>query len=141
MMEYNGYQAAVKYDYEAEVFHGEVVGTRDVIFFEADSVGGLKKEFQFSIDDYLAMCAERGQDPDRPFSGKVPLRLNPDLHRAATAAAKAAGKSLNAWITETVEAATSGVSAQQLAEGRARYNPSISTGSMLSETSKPRIRE
>ena len=77
VMEYKGYHAAVSYDHEARVFHGEIVGTRDVIFFEGTSVEELDKEFSFSIDDYLAMCAERGQAPDRPFSGKIPLRVSP----------------------------------------------------------------
>ena len=67
-MEYKGYYAAIKYDHVDEVFHGEVVGTRDVIFFEATSATELKKEFHFSIDDYLAMCAERGQEPDSQFA-------------------------------------------------------------------------
>ncbi len=105
MMTYKGYQAAVAFDQEADVFHGEVVGTRDVIFFEATSVEELKKEFQFSIDDYLSMCAEQGQAPDKPYSGKIPLRINPQVHRAATAAAKAEGKSLNAWLAAVVERA------------------------------------
>lgn len=69
-MTYSGYEAAITFDHEAEVFHGEVVGTRDVIFFEATSVDELKKEFQFSIDDYLSMCAEQRNPPDKPFSGK-----------------------------------------------------------------------
>ena len=105
MIAYKGYQAAVSFDHEADVFHGEVVGTRDVIFFEATSVEGLKKEFQFSIDDYLSMCAEQGQAPDKPFSGKIPLRISPQVHRAATVAAKAEGKSLNAWLSAVVERA------------------------------------
>ena len=103
MMEYKGYRAAVKYDHDAGILHGEVIDTRDVIFFEAPSVGQLKDEFRFSIDDYLAMCAERGQEPDRPYSGKIPLRISPAVHRAAAAAASSEGKSLNAWIAETVE--------------------------------------
>ena len=105
MIAYKGYQAAVSFDHEADVFHGEVVGTRDVVFFEATSVEGLKKEFQFSIDDYLSMCAEQGQAPDKPFSGKIPLRISPQVHRAATVAAKAEGKSLNAWLSAVVERA------------------------------------
>ena len=105
MISYKGYKAAISFDHEAEVFHGEVVGTRDVIFFEATSVEQLKHEFRFSIDDYLAMCAEQGQRPDRPFSGKIPLRISPEVHRAATAAAKADGKSLNAWLATVVERA------------------------------------
>lgn len=105
MMNYKGYRATVAYDDEAGIFHGEVIGTRDVITFEGTSVEQLRKEFRFSIDDYLAVCAERGRQPDKPFSGKIPLRVAPKVHRAATAAAKAAGKSLNAWLAETVEQA------------------------------------
>jgi len=69
-------------------------------------VDELKKEFQFSIDDYLSMCAEQGHAPDKPFSGEIPLRISPEAHRAATAAAKAEGKSLNAWLATAVERAT-----------------------------------
>ena len=105
MMQYKGYRAAVTYDGEAGVIHGEVVDTRDVIFFEATSVEQLNQEFQSSIDDYLAVCAERGRTPDKPFSGRIPLRLRPEVHRAATAAARAEGKSLNAWLAETIELA------------------------------------
>ena len=116
MMSYKGYQAVLKYDDEAEVFHGEVVGTRDVIFFEGTSVEELNREFQSSIDAYLAFCAERGHEPDKRFSGQIPLtaffsqrviflRVSRDVHRAASAIAKSEGKSLNAWIAETVERA------------------------------------
>ena len=105
MMSYKGYRATVAYDDGAGIFHGEVIGTRDVITFEGTSVEQLRKEFRFSIDDYLTVCAERGRQPDKPFSGKIPLRVAPKVHRAATVAAKAAGKSLNAWLAETVEQA------------------------------------
>ena len=48
---------------------------------------GVEQAFKGSVDDYLAFCAERGETPDRTFSGKVPLRLDPDLHRRAAARA------------------------------------------------------
>ena len=107
MMEYKGYRAAVTFDADASVFHGEVVDTRDVIVFEGTSVTQLQEEFRFSIDDYLAVCAERGREPDKPFSGQIPLRVAPAVHRAATAAARSEGKSLNSWLAETVERAAS----------------------------------
>ncbi len=100
MIEYKGYRAVVEFDDEVEIFHGEVIDTRDVIVFEGTSVEQLKREFEFSIDDYLAVCAERGRSPDKPFSGRIPLRVASSVHRAATAAAKAEGKSLNAWTVE-----------------------------------------
>ena len=95
-MEYKGYRAVVEYDHEVDVFHGEVIDTRDVIVFEGTSVEQLRSEIQLSIEDYLAVCAERGRSPDKPFSGRISLRVTPNIHRAATAAAKAEGKSLNA---------------------------------------------
>ena len=105
MMEYKGYRAVVQFDYEAGVFHGKVVDTHDVIFFEGTSVDQLIKEFHFSIDDYLAVCAERGREPDKPFSGSIPLKVSSKLHRVASAAAEAEGKSLNDWVAETIERA------------------------------------
>src|SRR5207244_1414077 len=41
MMEYQGYVGRVEYDAEGDTFHGEVVGTRDVITFEGRSVEEL----------------------------------------------------------------------------------------------------
>ena len=66
----------------------------------------MRNAFKDSIDEYLKFCAERGREPDKPFSGKVPLRLSPDLHRAASEAARLDGKSLNAWLSEVIETRT-----------------------------------
>ena len=105
MLKYKDYQAKVDIDYETGALYGRVINIRDIIFFEADSFEQLKKEFQFSIDDYLAMCAERGEDPNKPCSGKISLRVAPEVHSAALYAAASEGKSLNAWIADTVEKA------------------------------------
>ena len=105
MLEYGGYRAAVVFDDEADLFHGEVVGTRDVITFQGTSVPELRDAFADSVDEYLKFCAERGRTPEKSYSGKIPLRIQPDIHRAATETAKAEGKSLNAWLAETVEQA------------------------------------
>ena len=61
MMTYTGYQAAVEYDEDAEIFHGEVINLRDVITFQGTSVPELKKAFAESVQDYLAFCRERGE--------------------------------------------------------------------------------
>ena len=108
MLTYKGYQAKVDLDYDTGDLYGRVVNTKDIIFFEADSFEQLKKEFEFSIDDYLAMCAERGEEPDRPYSGKVALRMSPELHRAVATAANVEGKSLNSWLNDAVERAVLG---------------------------------
>jgi len=103
MIEYKGYIGHVEFDDGAGIFHGEVVNTRDVITFQGRSVQEIKKAFRDSIDDYLAFCAERGESPDKPFSGKLVLRMKPELHRALAIAAKRRRTSLNTLITRTLE--------------------------------------
>ena len=103
MMEYQGYVGRVEYDDEAQLFHGEVINTRDVITFQGVAVAELRKAFHDSVDDYLAFCKERGEQPEKPFSGQFVTRVNPDLHRRINIAAALSGKSLNAWVTEQLE--------------------------------------
>ena len=108
-MEYKGFIGKVEFDDEAEIFHGEVVNTRDVITFQGKSVAELKRAFRDSVDDYLAFCASRGESPDKPFSGQFVTRIPPDLHRQVNLAAKTSGQSLNAWVVEQLRSAVSRV--------------------------------
>ena len=59
MMKYKGYFGKITYnDDEAKIFHGEVIGLKDIITFQGKSVNELKKAFQDSINDYLSWCKE-----------------------------------------------------------------------------------
>ena len=102
MLKYKNYIGHVEFAEEAEIFHGEVINTRDVITFQGSTVKALKKAFKDSVDDYLAFCKERGESPEKPFSGKFNVRLEPELHREAYAAAKAEGRSLNGWVAQAI---------------------------------------
>jgi predicted HicB family RNase H-like nuclease len=104
-MEYNGYTARIEFDDSADVFHGEVLDLRDVITFQGASVEELWQAFRDSVDDYLEFCAERGEEPEKPFSGKFLVRVTPELHRRATVAAAREGESLNSWVASTIQAA------------------------------------
>jgi predicted HicB family RNase H-like nuclease len=104
-MTFQGYEATVAFDEDAELFHGEVINLRDVITFQGQSVDELKAAFAASIEDYLAFCRERGEDPDKPFSGQFLVRVEPSLHRAITAAARKSGESLNRWVAGILERA------------------------------------
>jgi len=103
MLKYKNYIGHVFFDEEAEVFHGEVINTRDVITFQGSTVRSLKKAFKDSIDDYLDFCAEREEEPERPFSGKFNVRLDPELHRKVYVAAKEARVSLNTWVVKAIK--------------------------------------
>jgi predicted HicB family RNase H-like nuclease len=103
VLQYKGCVGHVEFDDEASIFHGEVLDLRDVVTFQGRSVEEIEQAFRDSIDDYLDFCAERGQKPDKPFSGRLMLRLPPDLHRKIYVRAKQEGKSLNQWIAESLE--------------------------------------
>ena len=109
MMEYQGYIGRVEFDDAAGIFHGEVVNLRDVITFQGHSVAELKQAFQESVDDYLAFCASRGEEADKPFSGQFMTRIPPELHRRANLAASLSGQSLNAWVAEQLQSAVARV--------------------------------
>ncbi len=100
MLNYKGYTGHVEFDDEAGLFHGEVLDTRDVITFQGRSVDEIETAFRESVDDYLAFCAEREEEPDKPFSGRLMLRLPKDLHREVFVWAKREGKSLNQFVVE-----------------------------------------
>ena len=101
-MTYKGYSAAVEYDADDRTFSGRVVGLRDVLYFEGETVAELEEGLHAVVDDYLAICAEKGKEPDRPYSGRVGLRLDTALHRAAAARAAEEGKSLNDLVVEAI---------------------------------------
>ena len=100
MLEYKSYTGRVEFDDEARIFHGEVLDTRDVITFQGRTVEEIEEAFRDSIDDYLDFCKERGEEPDKPFSGRLMVRLPSPLHRRLYLEAQRTGKSLNQLITD-----------------------------------------
>ena len=100
MMAYKGYTASIEVDADAGILFGRVLDIKDVITFKAKTVDEAREEFYKSVDDYLAFCQELGEEPDKPFSGKLPFRTTPEQHRKIFIAAKKAGKSINAWMDE-----------------------------------------
>jgi predicted HicB family RNase H-like nuclease len=125
MMEYKGYVGKVEFDDEAGIFHGEVLDTRDVITFQGKTVAELKTAFQESIDDYLAFCKQRGEEPNKPFSGQFVTRIPPELHRQVNLAASISGKSLNAWVVEQLQVAVAHIKSMKTAKaaGKGKRKP------------------
>ena len=100
MMKYKDFKARVEYDDDAKIFHGEVIGLKDIITFQGKSVEELEHAFHDSINDYLAWCKKRGEKPEKTFSGTFNLRIPPELHAKLVLHAKTMGLSLNTYITE-----------------------------------------
>ncbi len=99
-MTYQGYNARIEYSDEDECFVGRVVGVRDIISFHGESVNEVRQAFKEAIDFYLETCAERGEEPNKPYSGKLMLRVPPEVHASVATAAELSGKSINQWAAE-----------------------------------------
>lgn len=102
LLHYKGYVASVEVDLEAGILYGRVLYLRDGIDFQAERVADLQREFEASVEDYLAWCQEDGREADKPFSGKFVVRLDPVLHREAAIASTREGVSLNEWVKMAV---------------------------------------
>lgn len=101
-MEYKGYKAAIRFDDRDSIFHGHLVDTYDDVYFEGQSVQELEKAFKEAVDDYLSYCASINREPAKPFSGRINLRMDNELHRKAHIEAQRRGVSLNKLITDAL---------------------------------------
>jgi predicted HicB family RNase H-like nuclease len=101
-MEYKGYSAKVEFDEGENIFHGEVINLRDIITFEGETVTELKQAFHDSVDDYLEFCAERGEDPEKPYSGRFVVRVEPELHKTIAIEARKRGQSINSLVSKAL---------------------------------------
>ena len=102
-MSHMGYTARVEYDERDDIFVGRILGIRSIISFHGATVAELRAEFEQAIEEYLADCKTEGVQPEKPASGKLLLRVPPEVHGRALVAAQAAGKSLNQWATEILQ--------------------------------------
>lgn len=99
-MTYKGYKARVEFDPRDNIFVGRVLGIEDSITFHGETVSELRAGFTAAVNHYLADCQATGRKPLKPASGKMMLRISPEVHAKALVMAKMAGKSLNQWAAE-----------------------------------------
>lgn len=100
VMNYEGYTARIEFDPEDRIFVGHLSGINDIVGFHGTTVDELEQSFMEAVDDYIAACEKIGQEPNRPASGKLMLRVPPEVHAAAMRAAKLSGMSLNKWAVQ-----------------------------------------
>lgn len=102
-MTYNGYTARIEFDERDDIFVGRILGISANIGFHADTVQALRTAFEEAVDDYIETSAKLGKPVEKPASGKIMLRMPPEVHSAALVAAKAAGTSLNQWAVRVLD--------------------------------------
>ncbi len=106
-MNYKGYFARVEFDSEDHIFVGHIIGIRDVVGFHGESVTALEVAFKEAVNNYLAACKKLKQEPNKPYSGKLLLRIPVDLHASVAATAETKGTSINKWVEGVLKSATS----------------------------------
>lgn len=99
---YRDYTGSVEFSEEDRIFHGKVIGIKDMISFEGDSVETLINDFHNAVDEYLEFCSKNGKEPEKPFKGSFNVRIQPELHRKAALAASERGLSLNAFVEDAI---------------------------------------
>ncbi|WP_025917819.1 type II toxin-antitoxin system HicB family antitoxin [Herminiimonas sp. CN] len=104
IMTHKGYLAKVEYSDEDEIFAGRLAGIDDIVGFHGESVAELKAAFIEAVEDYLDTCKKLGKKPQKTYSGKFVVRVEPEIHARAVIAAQSEGKSLNAWIGDAITA-------------------------------------
>lgn len=104
MMKINNVAAKVFYDADIDMFRGEFIGLNGGADFYADNVHALRQEGEKSLQVFLEMCAEKGLEPYKHYSGKFNLRIKPELHKRISIKASAEDKSINAWVADKLEA-------------------------------------
>lgn len=99
---YQGYAARIEFSSEDECFVGHIAGIQDTVGFHGESVAELKAAFEEAVEDYLETCERIGKTPQKPYSGKLMLRLPPEVHAAIATAAELSGQSINQWASEAL---------------------------------------
>ncbi len=106
-MEHNGFRAVIDYDAEIDSFFGNVVNVSSPITFYGKTTAELREEFARSVDAWLEVCRERGIEPEKPYSGRLTVRMTPEIHRMIASAAAISGKSINTWVVEALKESAS----------------------------------
>ena len=102
-MEYKGFMAHIDYDADVDSFCGCIFNVSSPITFYGRTTAELREELKNSVETWLAVCRERGIEPEKPYSGRLTVRMTPELHRMIAAAAAISGKSLNAWAVDALK--------------------------------------
>ena len=105
-MQYRGYTATMSFDVDDKIIVGRVLDIDDIVTFHGASVAEFETNFHTMVDDYIAACETLGSAPERPASGRLMLRVSPEVHAASLKAAALSGTSLNRWAEQALKAAT-----------------------------------
>ena len=98
--EYKGYTADIRYSEADGLLVGHVAGIRAIIGFHGESVGEIRKAFEEAVDFYL----DTEENPEKPFSGQITLRVAPEIHvELFRKAQKAGADNFDDWLAKELK--------------------------------------
>lgn len=106
ILKHEGFIARVDYEDGDELMHGSTINTRAVLHFAGKNIKELKRAFIATIADYRDWCRERNVEAEKPYSGTLSLRIDPELHTRIAEKAAMAGESINQFIAQRLEELT-----------------------------------
>lgn len=101
-MEYKGYVGSVEFSEEDGIFFGKVMGLRALLSYEGSNARELVADFHAAVDDYLALCAAEGTEPEKAYKGSFNVRISPELHKNLAITAAARQMSLNSFVEQAL---------------------------------------
>ena len=104
-LKYKGYIGSVAYSEPDKVFFGKLEGIDALVNYEGESVAELTAAFHEAVDDYLALCEDIGQKPEKSYTGTFNVRISPATHRQIANRAMEAGISINAFVKKALDEA------------------------------------
>jgi predicted HicB family RNase H-like nuclease len=107
-MVYKGYATKVEYSEPDGCLIGRIIGIKDIVTFHGESVPEFRRAFEEAVDDYLDFCAQAGQAPQKPFSGKIMLRVSPETHARLAIQAQTEGRSINSLAIDALNQVVEG---------------------------------
>ena len=103
-LEYKGYKGSVEYSKEDNCLFGKVQGlNKALILYEGQTLDELRKDFEAGVDSYLEGCCADGVQPEKPYSGRLNLRMSSELHSRVAAFVAASGTTINEFINKAIK--------------------------------------
>lgn len=60
------YRGSFEYDAEDHILHGKILGIRDLVLYEGNSVEEVEQNFKDAVDEYIDDCQRYGRPADAP---------------------------------------------------------------------------
>lgn len=104
-LEYKGYIGSVEFSAEDKRLFGKVLFIDSLLMYSGESIRELEAAFHETVDAYLELCAAKGREPNKSYSGSFNIRIGSDLHRKCAIEAHRRGQTLNEFMTRAAAAA------------------------------------